>query len=67
MITGIQATATSGNAVTTPVGGDFLGSGNGDGAFAQNNTLEQPRGFGFRFGASVAAEIGSYTNWGKGK
>ncbi len=64
---GLQATVTTGNAVTTPVGGEFFGSGNGDGIITPSQALEKPSGFGFRFGASAAAEIGSFTNWSSGK
>ena len=59
---GADFTATSGNAVTTPVGGGFLGT-NG------TRAIEPSRAAGLRYGASVSAEIGSFTNglFGTGK
>ena len=53
---GQEFTATHGNAVTTPEGGDFLGSNGG-------SALEPASTAGARFGFSSGVEFGSYTNW----
>jgi len=55
---GGSATAASGNAITDKVGGGYASVSQSEWGFDGTN------GIGIRAGASVAAEFGSYTNWG---
>ncbi|WP_422465423.1 RHS repeat-associated core domain-containing protein [Endozoicomonas sp. ALC013] len=55
---GVTASATSGNAITTPVGGWFTQRSDW-GGIDGNNTM----GLGARLGVSAGVEIGSYSNW----
>ncbi|SMN12510.1 Rhs-family protein [uncultured Candidatus Thioglobus sp.] len=57
---GISFTGASGNAITTPVGGNYtkMSTTTIDKGF--NNKPQ----FGFNYGVSLNAEFGSYTNWG---
>jgi len=54
---GAAVTGSSGNAVTTPVGGGFVET-----SYPSIST-DGSAGFGLKASANVSAEIGSYTNW----